>query len=849
MTVSSDLITNETPATKYIPYRSQLNATTCTTIERDVTSTIQFRGIPFETMSKEELDGYTRQWFSTINTLGANNARVALWSHLVRRKLQYDISGIEYDNSFSEMLGSQYAERVGKQTYYVNELFLSPVYRPAPGRAERIGAKLDKKGGQAVAAVALEQMERITAQLVRSMRRFQPTVLGVREFDDKPAVSDLQSFYGMILNGEWSPVPLDTFSVRYGIQRNDLNFGTEVIEIMGPTRSRYAGIIGLKAPYGAEMANARIFHPLLRLPCEFILSQSLTFMPFNEADKFLEKQINNFSSTDEAANAVQLKQLRDARSNLAAGKFGMGQHEFILTVYGDSIKEVNEAIGMAVAALEEKSMIAIRKRRGKLISQYFSMLPGNFLLDRLDAMPISTDNFAAFFPMHNFMTGRADGSQWGMPITVLKTTSGAPYFFNYHVSRKSMKDQGVQLEYVDDEDEKQITEEEEERAELEGRSVREHRKELGNYTIIGPSGSGKTLTKLFLRALLRKRRKDAGMRPIKTFAWDKDYGEEILVCAMGGKYFRFEDSKPSGLNPFGLPDTPQNRSFIMTLLMWCAESDPTYTRSGSDEETLLKVIGDVYDLPTTRRLSRIMDTLPGPVDAVRTAGGVVTGLKAALRRWVGSESPYGWVLDNAYDRFDLTGANDFGFDMTSFLDNAYARTPIQLLINHKIESAIDGSPFVLDITEAWKALKDPYMQLMIENKAKTVRKQLGLIGLDTQDPTDLTTSPIKGTLLQQFPTQIYLPNDKADRADYIDGMKLTAREFKFVTTDMLEEPGQFLLKQGKESVVVRNDLSGMDDMNAVLSASIENVMLVRDLIEKNGDDPNIWLPKFFKTRS
>ena len=80
-------------------------------------------------------------------------------------------------------------------------------------------------------------------------------------------------------------------------------------------------------------------------------------------------------------------------------------------------------------------------------------------------------------------------------------------------------------------------------------------------------------------------------------------------------------------------------------------------------------------------------------------------------------------------------------------------------------------------------------------------------------------------------------------------MKLTAREFKFVTTDMLEEPGQFLLKQGKESVVVRNDLSGMDDMNAVLSASIENVMLVRDLIENNGDDPNVWLPKFFKTRS
>ncbi|HDR9474420.1 VirB4 family type IV secretion/conjugal transfer ATPase [Burkholderia multivorans] len=848
MTVSSDLIANETPATKYIPYRSQIDATTCTTIERDVTSTIQFRGIPFETMSKEELDGYTRQWNATINTLGANNSRVALWTHLVRRKLQYDLSGVEYDNPFSQMLGAQYAERVGKQTYYLNELFLSPVYRPAPGRAERIGAKLDKKGGQAVASVALEQIGRITAQIVRSLRRFHPNVLGVREFEDRPAVSDLQSFYGMILNGEWAPVPLDTFSVRYAIQRNDLNFGTEVIEIMGPTRSRFAGIIGLKAPYGAEMADARIFHPLLRLQCEFILSQSLTFLPFNKADKFLDKQISNFSSTDEAASAIQLKQLRDARSNLAAGKFGMGEHEFILTLYGDSIKEVNEAIGMAVAALEEKSLIAIRKRRGKLITQYFGMLPGNFLTDRLDAMPVSTDNFAAFFPMHNFMTGRAEGTQWGMPITVLKTTSGAPYFFNFHVSRKTLKNQGVQLEYLDDEDEKQ-SEEEEEKAELAGRAVKEHRKELGNYTIIGPSGSGKTLTKLFLRSLVRKRRKGADARPFKTFAWDKDYGEEICVCALGGKYFRFEESKPSGLNPFGLPDTKENRAFIMELLMWCAESDPTYTRSGADEEVLLKVIGDVYDLPTTRRLARIMDTLPGSIEAQRTADGVVTGLKAALRRWVGNDSPYGWVLDNAYDRFDLSVANDFGFDMTSFLDNEYARTPIQLLINRKIESAIDGSPFILDIAEAWKALKDPFMQRFIENKAKTVRKQLGLIGLDTQDPTDLTSSPIRGTLLQQFPTQIYLPNDRADAADYIDGMKLTKREFKLVTEGMLDEPGQFLLKQGKESVVVRNDLSGMDDMTAVLSASIENVMLVRDLIEKNGDDPNVWLPKFFKTRS
>jgi type IV secretion system protein VirB4 len=847
MTGYAELIANEKAATNYIPYSKQLAPSICATVERDLTSTVRIKGIPHETMSVAELNGFTRIWNATINTLGANNTRVALWTHIVRRKLAYDISGIEYDNHFSQMLGAQYAKKIEKDTFYLNELYLSPVYRPAPGRAERIGAKLDKEGGDAVASQGAEQIERITAQILRSLRRYHPSVLGVEEFKDRPALSHLQSFYGYILNGDWSPVALDGYTVRHSIQRNDFHFGHEIVEIQGPVKSRYAGVIGLKAPYGAEMAKADMFHGLLSLPCEFILSQSLTFLPLNKADKFLHTQISQFSSTD--ANVIQLKELKEARNNLQAGKFGMGEHEFILTIYGDSIKEVNEGISWAVSALEAKNLTAIRKRRGKMISQYFGMLPGNFSTGRLDAMPVSTDNFASFFPMHNFLTGNAEGSQWGSPITVMKTTSGAPYFFNYHISKKSLKNQGVQLEYAEDPDEPEVSEEEEERAELEGRAAKEHKKQLGNYVVIGPSGSGKTLTKLQLRALMRKVRRGHDAKPYKTFAWDKDYGEEILTRAMGGRHFRFEDGRPSGLNPFGLPNIPINRQFIMQLFMWCAETDKTYRRSSSDEEMLNKVIGDVYDLPNNQRMARMMDTLPGSTEGVRTASGVVTGLKAALKRWVGKDSPYGWVLDNPVDLFDLTTANDFCFEMSGFLDNDMARTPIQMLINHKIESVIDGSPFVLDIAEAWKALKDPFYQSYIENKAKTVRKQGGIIGLDTQDPTDLSKSAIRGTLLQQFPTQLILPNDKADRADYMDGLKLTEREFKLVQEGMLETPGTFLLKQGNESVVVQNDMSGMEDMMAVLSASTDNVMLVRDLIERNGDDPKIWLPLFFRART
>ena len=848
MTVYDELIAKEEPATKYIPYSKQTSATTCATVERDLTRTIRCDGIPFETMSDEELNGFTRSWFAAVNTLGANNNRVALWSHVIRSKLRYDLSGIKYDNYFSQLFGDQIAERVGKKTFFQNELFLSPVYRPAPGRTERIGAALDKKGGNDVLSAAHDEIDRITNQLVRSLRRYNPSVLGVEEFDkEKAPISHLQAFYSRLLNADIAPIPLDSYSVRFAVQRNELHFGREIIEIEGPVSSRYAGIVGLKAPYGAEHANVKIFQDLLRLPCEFVLSQSLTFLPFNKADKFLQTQISQFSSTD--GNSLQLAELKDARERLQAGKFGMGEHEFILTIYGDSIEEVNAGINEVITVFEEKNLTLIRKKRGKLITQYFGMLPGNFLTGRLDAMPVSTDNFSAFFPLHNFFTGNAEGSQWGSPIALMESTSSGPIFMNYHVSRRRLRNQEIRLEYSPEEDKE---DEEDEQAEKEGIITpkrKAHRKELGNYQVIGPSGTGKTLTKLMLRTLMRKVRPGRAEKPYKTFAWDKDYGEEILVNALGGVYFRFEDGKPTGLNPYSLENNEVSCQRIQELFMWCACKDPAYLRTSDDDKILAQVIQDVYKLPKhLQRPARMLDTLPGSSSAVQGPGGSrIVSLKAALSRWV-EGGQYAWVLDNPVDLFDLTRANDFGFDMTKFLDNEFARTPIQVLINHKIDLAVDGSPFVLDIAEAWKALKDPYMQEFIADKAKTVRKLMGIIGLDTQDPTDLSSSPIRGTLLQQFPTLIVLPNESARGEDYMGGLGLTAREFSLVRDDMLDEPGKFLFKQGRDSVVVRNDLGGMDDMIAVLSASLDNVPLVRELISAHGNRPEIWLPQFFRQR-
>ena len=92
-----------------------------------------------------------------------------------------------------------------------------------------------------------------------------------------------------------------------------------------------------------------------------------------------------------------------------------------------------------------------------------------------------------------------------------------------------------------------------------------------------------------------------------------------------------------------------------------------------------------------------------------------------------------------------------------------------------------------------------------------------------------------------------LPNGEAEQTDYIDGLKLTPREFHLIKHTE-ENSGQFLLKKGAESVLVKMDLSGMDDMLAILSASLDNVEVMHSVISEVGPDPALWVPIFLKRR-
>lgn len=358
----------------------------------------------------------------------------------------------------------------------------------------------------------------------------------------------------------------------------------------------------------------------------------------------------------------------------------------------------------------------------------------------------------------------------------------------------------------------------------------------------GPSGTGKTVIINFMLSQLEKH------DPHVVF-FDKDRGADLYVRAAGGTYLPLKNGSPTGCAPLkALELTPENKVF---LALWVGKLVRSNVRDLTVTELrdIAAAIDGLSDLPRERRTIGALRTFLNNTDP--------EGIAARLRRWE-REGPLGWVFDNDDDDIGLNefapmragrGGKFVGYDMTEFLDHEEIRTPLMAYLFHRVEQLIDGRRILIVIDEFWKALQDDGFRDLAQNKLKTIRKQNGLMLFATQSPRDAIVSPIAHTIIEQCPTQIFLPNSRGNHADYVDGFKLTEREYELIARELSVESRQFLLKQGHNSVVAELDLNGLDDELAVLSGRTGNVELVDTIRAEIGNDPADWLPVFQKRRS
>ncbi len=151
--------------------------------------------------------------------------------------------------------------------------------------------------------------------------------------------------------------------------------------------------------------------------------------------------------------------------------------------------------------------------------------------------------------------------------------------------------------------------------------------------------------------------------------------------------------------------------------------------------------------------------------------------------------------------------------------------------------------------EGWRALLDATLpsRRSIEKRLRTIRSFNGAFIFITQSPRDIIDSGIANALVEQCPTQIHMPNPRATRADYVEGLKRTEAEFDALRR-LHKGSGEFLLCQGGESVIAHLPLHGMDEQIAILSGRESTVRLFEAAMREAGNDLDRALQSFHEAR-
>ena len=803
-------IINDESAAVHIPYTSHVTEQIVKTYNGYVMA-FKLSGIGFENADDDQLNN----WHERLNVFYRNISKpnISIWQTVVRHRENTYPDG-QFEPGFAHDLNEKYRQRIAQETLMVNDIYVAIVYRPQPGKIGKTAMsflrRLNNDALRQEQEEALEECQKLQQHVSASLSRYDPEPLGIYK-QGAHSFSSLLEYFGLLINGEWQRVPLPRSPLNEVLATTRLLFGSEAMEYRTTTETRVAAFLGIKEYPTPSIVG--MFNPLMSVPFSFVLTQSFTFINKATAQNLLGHQYNRMVNVGDLAIS-QSEELKTALDQLSSNEFVMGDHHFSLQVQADifegvkeaeslaRLRELNNNVALAKTILGDTGMTVAREDLA-IEAAFWAQLPGNFAM-RPRLSPITSRNFSAMAPFHNFPVGRANGNHWGDAMAVLVSNAKSNYYFSLHAS-----------------DPKDPT----------GGS----KKDVGHTSIYGQVGSGKTVLIGFLVCMNRK-------LDVTQVIFDKDYGLEILIRALGGCYLAIQNKKKTGFNPLQLDPTPGNTEFMSQWLQQLAKNPnrPLTVRESKDLEKSLQ--GTLALEQKYRRLSRLIEFLDKRDPE---------GLHARLSKWcedTGGE--YAWVFDNERDSVTgIMGKNaTIGFDVTDFIDNQTTCTPITMYLFHLTKGLMDGRRLICWMDEFWKLLGDPAFQDFAKDGLKTARKKNGAFAFATQSVGDGLDSPIARDIVEQTATKIFFPNGEARPEEYIDVLGLSEREYLLIKQEL--EPGsrQFLVKQGNNSVVCELDLKGFYFELDVISGRSHNVEIVRNIIAQVGDNPADWLPIFQQQR-
>ena len=746
--------------------------------------TIRLEGIPFDGVDDNQLYvafANLKNLFNAIGKLGGNN--VAIWTTTKRRRIDFD-RAYQFHNTFAKAFSSKYLERFNTNKYFENVFYITVILKYE---------ELDD---------GIRDMEEIKAILTNSLTQYDPYVLTAYQNQHEVIFSEVLAFFADLANGFKEPIPIthqDAYQVMGG---TDIHFGNRISEIRNNNKgeSKFVALFDL-ADFG--ISKVKILTPVLTLPCEFVLTQSFVFINSAQMQGEINKKLNNLVSAGDQAYDQQAE-LEDGIGGLQSGRILFGDYSCQLAVFGDTAKQADANASLAFTTFLNCGGFRFNRAGASAQASWFAQVPNSKLRPR--KFPKTTENLACSFGMHNYSHGKKRGNPWGdgSAVMPLETISKTVYDFHFCFTNEKEDNQGEKI--------------------------------AGHTLILGATGTGKTTLQTALLTFAER------FNPY-IFALDLDRGMEIWIRALGGEYFAIEAGKPTGLNPFQLPDTPENREFLYTLVAICGQNDKGSV-SAEEEKQIKFAVDTVMALDFEhRRFSMLLQSIRADVSNPNS-------LRTRLEKWCyATNGRYAWCLDNPQNLFDPKTFYRVGFEVKDILkdksENYPPTAPILAVLFHLKEMMLtrvaqENGLLASIVEEFWYAAQYESTQDLILKSLKTGRKLGELMILVSQQPEDAIKTPIFDAIVQQTPTKILLPNPDA-KWDGYSQIGLSRKEYDELVQKSLD-CREFLVKQSKQSAFAKLNLYGFSDEMVVLSGNSANVVLMQQAIEEVGSNPDDWLP-------
>lgn len=658
---------------------------------------------------------------------------------------------------------------IGEQRLWLNQMFAGFVVKSA---ATSETTKED-----------VEELDRACGVLKADLGQdYGLRLLGLRRRGDL-LYSEPAEAMGLVLTGIRRAVPLPAGRLARAIVPFDVKFRRDgVIEIPLLGQKVYAAGLGLSV-YPAPKTRANMMDVLLHAPYRHAVGQCLTTMWLDDGQRLLTRQTNQLvSSNDPAYN--QKDDLADAAKDLQNREFALGTHSLTMLVFADSESQLDRALQVADRDLRSTGAI-VSQLTWDLESGYFGMLGGTGSLHHR-AVPITTDNFASFAPLHGSRRGHRPGA-WCDHIGLFTTRTGEPFFWNPHIDSEGEPGESPHL------------------------------------LLTGPNRAGKTTLQQMLLVNVMSRAKATVLH------WGKDRDAFYLALRHSGPFFSFRPGEQTGLNPLKALscDDPSDMEFLRGLV----RAQMTEIAHSAGKHLSEQSFG---------RLDLALRVVMRAPRAIRTYGELTAALDEDgefLRPWC-KGGALGWVLDSDNDLIQFGGTINV-FDQTHYIDHELAAGPIQSYLMYRGRRLADGRRLIMSADEFWKGLKLKSFRDLTFDGLKTFPKKNAAMWLSMQMVADaLRIEGVGETLRTQCLTQMHFPDGAASWDDYgPNGLCIPERPFWWITAGLVGGgKGQFLLKQGSKYTPLRLSLEGdaLDDIRAELSARDQSLTIMDELIAKHG---------------